>query len=262
MSDRPAEVAALHTRLMKCALEVEPARAYWQRRDPAAEPPAAAEAFADYWFGARSMARVEVLLANFRLRFDAYPQALDVLHRWSSMSPDVRVLVGHWHLQLADPLYRAFTAECLIARHAATRPTVTRDHVADWVTRVGPARWTAATCVQFASKLLSSAYAAGLVAANRDPRPVVFPTVPDDALAYLLYLLRGVDHTGTLTDNPYLVSVGLVGRALDDRLRRLPGVAFARMGALTDLTFEHADLRAWAEATLPLDPRPSAEVAR
>jgi hypothetical protein len=59
------------------------------------------------------------------------------------------------------------------------------------------------TRIQFASKLLSAAYSAGLLAGNRDPRAVVFPRVPDDALEYLMYLLREVTFEGTLLSNPY-----------------------------------------------------------
>jgi hypothetical protein len=103
----PAECTEIHTRLLKCALEVEDARAYWARAGTGA-PVTAKTAFADYWFGARSLARIEVLLANLRARFDAYPEALVVLHAWRDMTPDTRVLVCHWHLQLSDPLYRAF----------------------------------------------------------------------------------------------------------------------------------------------------------
>jgi hypothetical protein len=52
---------------------------------------------------------------------------------------------------------------------------------------------------------------AGLVVGIRDPRPLTFPQIPDEALTYLLYLLREVQLTGTLLDNLYLASVGLVG---------------------------------------------------
>ena len=93
----------------------------------------------------------------------------------------------------------------------------------------GPGRWTMATKVQFASKLLSAAYAAGLVASRRDPRPLTVPRVPDDALEYLLYLLREVEFEGTLLDNPYVASVGLDGRPVcsisvttSPALRRMP----------------------------------------
>ncbi|MCX5953197.1 MAG: hypothetical protein NTZ40_06835 [Cyanobacteria bacterium] len=37
----------------------------------------------------------------------------------------------------------------------------------------------------------------------------MFPLVPDDALTYLLHLLREVDFEGTVLANPYLRSVGL-----------------------------------------------------
>ena len=172
-----------------CTAEVEDARAYWQHTDGSA-PVDAKTAFDQYWFGARSLARVEVLLANFRQRFDAYPPSLSVLHRWAVMSPDSRRLICHWHLQLSDPIYRAFTGTFLVERRSMRDARVDRDVVLRWVRTQFPERWSETTCAQFASKLLSAASEAGLVSAKRDPRKLLFPKVPDLALTYLLYLLR------------------------------------------------------------------------
>lgn len=86
----------------------------------------AERAFSAYWFGARSQPRVELLLANMRVRFEAYPEALAVLRSWPDMDPDTRALVCHWHLQLADPLYRAFTGELLPERRASAPGEITR----------------------------------------------------------------------------------------------------------------------------------------
>ena len=261
------ETTAVHTRLLKCALETEESRAYWRNVDPAdaSDPaPRSQRAFAGYWFGARSLARIEVLLASFRARFDAFPAALAVLRRWRAMPPDVRALVCHWHVQLSDPLYRAFAGEYLAARHAAAAvgpggssgPTVRRDAVVAWVGARGGARWGAATRIQLATNLLSCAFHAGLVAARRDPRPVVFPRVPDDALTYLLYLLRDVACAGTFLANPYLASVGLDGPLLEERLRQLRALDYRRMGDLVDPGWRYPDLGAWAAAALPLEPAP------
>jgi GNAT superfamily N-acetyltransferase len=174
---------------MKCALEVEECRAYWAHTDGTTAI-SARQVFDNYWFGARSLERVEVLLVNMRARFDTFPAALQTLHRWPQMAPDTRKLICHWHLQLADPLYRAFTGAYLVSRRAAPRTELTRDLVVSFVTTSGEPHWSMAARVQFASKLLSAAYAAGLVETNRDPRPLVVPRVGDDALEYLLYLLR------------------------------------------------------------------------
>lgn len=246
---QPAEVTAIHTRLLKCALEVEDSRAYWNHRN-GAPPPTAKLAFDEYWFGARSMSRIEVLLTNLRARFDVYPQALWVLHRWHSMPPETRAAICHWHLQLADPLYRAFSGEYLVARRSGSRPEVTRDLVTAWVTDQGPGRWTMATRIQFASKLLSAAYAAGLITSNRDPRGLAVPRIPDDALEYLLHLLREVAFKGRMLDNPYLRSVGLEGGTLTDRLSTLPSLRFSHQGQLVDFGWRYESLRAWADATV------------
>lgn len=245
MTPSGQETLQVHTRLLKCALEVEEARAWWQRSQPG-QPPTAHQAFEEYWFGAKSLARVEVLITNLRARFDAFPAGLRTLHAWRQMDPVTRVLICHWHLQLSDPLYRAFTGDYLVARREGPRAEVTRDLVVAWVGQQGPGRWTMATRIQFASKLLSAAFSAGLVGSNRDPRPLLSPRVPDPALEYLLHLLRDIRFDGTLLDNPYLRSVGLFGGVLEDRLRALPSLHFQRQGDLVDMGWRHPGLDEWA----------------
>ena len=197
----PRETTLVHTRLSRCALEVEDSRAFWARADGATSV-SAQQAFDEYWFGARSLARVEVLLANMRARFSAFPAALAVLHGWQHMLPETRRVICHWHLQLSDPLYRRFTGAYLAERRAGARPEVTRDLVAGWVGQHGPGHWTMTMRIQFASKLLSAAYSAAVVTSNRDPRPVGTPRVPDEALEYLLYLLRETEFEGTPPRQP------------------------------------------------------------
>lgn len=247
MTERPREATEVHTRLLKCVLEIEGSRAFWAHTDDRVSP-SPRLAFDEYWFGAKSLARAEVLLANMKVRYAAYPDALAVLHRWPHMSPEARRVVCHWHLQLADPLYRRFTGEFLPERRAGVRPEVTRSVVVSWVTAQEPERWTPRTRIEFASKLLSAAYSAGLVASNRDPRPLALPRVPNEALGYLLYLLRDIRITGSLLENPYLRSVGLFGEALEERLRSAPGIDFRRQADLVDFGWTFPDLRSWAEA--------------
>jgi hypothetical protein len=258
----PAEATEIHTRLLKCALEVEDCRAYWAHAAASLAPGAASAAFEQYWFGARSLARVEVLLSNMRARFGAFPAALEVLSRWPEMTPEIRRVVCHWHLQLADPLYRAFTGDFLATRRAEGRPEVTRQVVITWVGHAAMSRWTLPTRIQCASKLLSAAHSAGLIAKTRDPRPLSLPRVPDVALEYLFYLLRHTAFSGSLLQNPYARSVGLEGHALESRLGGLPGLGFGRQGDLVDFGFRFADLREWAAARLgPAAPEPARGVA-
>lgn len=252
---RPSEQREPHTRLLKCALEIEECRAYWSRRVDD-EAPTAERAFEEFWFGSRSLARVQVLLSNLKLRFDTYPDALRALHRWSTspsrMSPDTRRTICHWHLQLADPLYREFTGLFLPERLASPRPEVTRDVVVRFVAESDvDGRWTHASHVQFASKLLSAAYSAGLLQRTRDPRPIVVPRVPDDALEYFVQLLRQLDFAGTVTHNLYFASVGLAGGLLEERLRALTNVGFERQGSLMYLDYRFPTVSAWADARFP-----------
>lgn len=252
--ERAAEVTEIHTRLLRCSLEVEPARAYW--RHAGTDPITAERAFEQYWFGARSLPRVRVLLANMRARFDAYPSALAVLGRWTTMDLATRRAICHWHLQLSDPLYRAFTGGFLAVRHQRQEPQVRRQGVIHWIDEQAPGRWTTSTRIQFASKLLTAAHDAELVSGTRDPRPLVFPMVTDVALTYLLYLLRDVAFEGSLLRNPYLASVGLEGSKLDGRLRGLSGLSFARQGDVHELQWSFASLAEWA-ATAAAPPGPT-----
>ena len=249
VSVRPAEAKELHTRLLKCALEMPDARGLAPRAGRR-RLCKSHRGFRTVRFGARSLARVKVLVANFRVRFDVYPAALRVLSEWTDMEPDTRRLICHWHVQLADPLYRAFTGDYLAVRRLGPRPAVSRDLVVAWVGQEGIPRWSLATRIQFASKLLSTAFSAGLVGSNKDPRPLLLPQVSDDALTYLLYLLREVEFSGTLLDNPYLASVGLGGSILEERLRGLSALSFRRQGDLVDFGWSFPDLAAWASSAV------------
>lgn len=106
---------------------------------------------------------------------------------------------------------------------------------------------TRVTRSQFAGKLLSATSEAGLVSPKRDPRSLLLPIVPDAVLGYLLHLLRAVRFAGTLTDNPMLASVGLTPGLIEPRLRSLPGIAFRRLGGVTEIEWEAPTLAAWAE---------------
>ncbi len=250
MTTQPSETVEFHTRLMKCALEVEHSRAYWQRVASEFGLPSADEAFDQYWFGARSLARVKRLLTDFGERYDKFPSALQVLRAWENMEPPTRRVICHWHLQLADPLYRAFTGAYLAERREQARPEVSRDLIVQWVEHLVPGRWTLTTRVQFARKLLNSAASAGLLRGTRDPRSLQLPRIDDEALTYMLYLLRELTFNGTLLDNPYFASVGLVGDVLERRLRTLAALRFRRQGDLVDVGWKFANLVEWAEAAM------------
>ena len=249
--DGPGEATTIHTRILRLALGVEDSRSYWEHGDQRVPISERAEiAFEHRWFGSKSLERVRFLLSSFVDRYDAFPEALAVLRRWRSMDAAARQVICHWHLQLSDPIYRRFTGNFLVERRAVRDPKIDRDVVLRWVKNEFPDRWSEATCVQFASKLLSAASEAGVISPKVDPRALLIPKVPDLALGYLLHLLRAIRFTGTLIDNPYLASVGLTDGSLDQRLRALSGITFRRMAHLTELDWEHPTLTAWAEAHL------------
>jgi len=247
----PAEETEVHTRILRLALGIEESRAYWANVD-ASIPPGkrAIQAFEKRWFGAKSLVRVKTLLGYLAARYDAFPEALAVLRTWREMDPATRQVICHWHVQLSDPLYRRFTGEFLLERRTLHDPKVDRPAVARWIRQTFPNRWCEATVIQFASKLLSATSEARLVSSARDPRELLLPKVPDRAIEYLLYLLRGVGFEGTLTENAYVCSVGLGAGFLDQRLRTIPGITLRRMGRLAELDWAHPTLSEWAEATL------------
>lgn len=246
--ERPAEATEAHTRILRLALGVEDSRSYWEHVDPVVPVvQRALFAFEQRWFGSKSLERVRFLVSSFADRYDSFPEALAVLRRWRSMDAATRQVLCHWHLQLSDPLYRHFTSTFLVERRGVRDAKIDRDIVVRWVKGEFPGRWSEATYVQFASKLLSAASEAGLVSPKRDPRALLYPKVPDVALAYLLYLLRGLRFTGTLTDNAYLASVGLREGLLDQRLRALADLTFRRMAHLTEFEWAAPDLATWAE---------------
>jgi hypothetical protein len=248
---KPREATEVHTRLLRLALGIEESRAYWEHVDIAVPLVDRANiAFEQRWFGGKSLERARYLVASCADRYDAFPSALAVLRRWRDMDLATRQVICHWHLQLADPLYRRFTGRYLVDRRDSAEARIDRNGVLRWVRGEYPDRWSEATLVQFASKLLSATSEAGLVSAKRDPRALLYPKVTDLALAYLLYLLREVQFEGTLIENPYLASVGLDEGLLDQRLRTLPGLAFRRMGHLTEFEWAAPDLVSWADAFL------------
>lgn len=247
----PAEETEIHTRILRLALGIEEARAYWAHVDPAVPPgERALVAFEQRWFGGKTLERVKTLLPYLAIRYDAFPEALGVLRRWRQMDPATRQVICHWHAQLSDPIYRRFTGEYLIERRTLRDPKVDRPAVARWIRQSFQGRWSEATILQFASKLLSAASEAGLVSPRRDPRSLIFPKVPDAAIAYLLHLLRTVRLQGSLTENPYVASVGLGDGVLEQRLRAVPSITLRRMGHLVEMDWAYPTLTAWAEASL------------
>ncbi len=248
-----AENLKLHTRLMRAGLALEESRLYWQHVDPAVpNAQRAPDAFEGRWFGNKSLRRVKVLLATFAERFDAFPDALDVLRRWRPADLATRRNLCHWHAQLTDPLYRAFTSELLAQRRIHPEPSIDRDVTVRWLEHRNQGKWSPASTVRMANGLLTAAAEAGFCSRNPGRRRLASPDVTDAALTYLLYLLRDVEFEGTLLENPYLGSLGLSGIALEQPLRRLNALEFRRMGELTDFGWRYPDLAAWAENELHL----------
>lgn len=246
---RMAETREIHTRLCRVSLAVDDASVYWRRARPGTPAPELAEtAFAERWFGAKRLPRVLVLLRTFAERFDAFPPALEALHQWRPEEAATRRAVCHWHTQLTDPLYRRFTAELLPARWARRDPTVDRDVAARWLDRLTAARWAPSTNLRIAEGLLAAATEAGLCAPGSGPRALTTPRVTDEALTYLLYLLREVDREGGVLESPYLVSVGLSGTVLEHHLRRLEALDYHRHGDLHDFGWRYESLLAWGES--------------
>lgn len=247
----PHETAVLHNRIKQCTHVLLETAVYWRQAGKATDPIGEAHlAFEERWFGAKSLARVRVLLTCLRARYAAYPQAHAALSRWANMEPDTRRLISHWHLQLTDPLYRAFTGDYLPVRRDHGTGNVDFHAALQWVKSRDPGRWGPTTHAQFAGKLLTASWEAGLVSKAPDPRRILLPSVGDQELSYLLYLLRETVFTGSLTRNPYLASVGLSEGFLDRRLQTLSCLTYRKMAGMEEFVWRYPSFSAWAEATL------------
>jgi len=242
----PAEATVVHTRILRFMLAVDDCYAYWQHagdRMPVADR--ARVAFEQRWFGTKSEARVRTIMTDLVARFEAFPEALALLQRLGTVPSAVRPLVCHVHTQLADPVYRRFTGEMLPTRREQGLTTIDRDTVTRWVDALEPGRWSATTCIKFASNLLATALDAGLVGGRRDPRKLTLAPGPDVILGYVLYLLRDVRIAGSLTDNPYLRSLGVTPATFRAYAGRIPGIRFAELGGMVELTWLEPDLPTW-----------------
>lgn len=247
------EVSQFHTRILRVSLAVEESRAYWEHLSlDTPKGKRATVAFEERWFGNKSMDRVRRLLSEFSHRYDAYPVALDVLMLWQPSDALTRQNICHWHMQLADPIYRAFTGIFLEQRRFQSNAGIDRDGVSRWVSQQLKAEWSSATIQRMATGLIASATDAGLCSENTGTRSLKYPKVTDEALAYWLYLLRGLSFEGTILDNPYLASVGLSEGFLEHRLRRLPGLSFSRMNDLHEFNWQYPDMKSWAIQELGL----------
>jgi len=244
------EAREVHSRLLRCSLCVDESRAYWANVDAERPRKSASGAFEQSWFGTKSEPWTTEILSNMRVRFDAFPDVLRVLAAWRSMRFETRRLICHLHVQLTDPLYRAFTGRFLPERRESIRPSVQRQAVIDWVAAHGPERWALKTQIQFATRLLSCSLAAGLLGGNRDPREALVPRVPDELISYLLYVLREVSFEGTLIANSYLSSLGIVGGIVDDRFHALSSIDYRRVGSTFEIGWRYPDLASWARAEL------------
>jgi hypothetical protein len=241
-------VEQIHTRLITVSLIVDEARTFWRVQNPEQSKAEQIEAaFTERWFGNKSLARVRRLVRALHERFAVIPSTLSTLRQWDPDEYQTRALVCHWHTQLTDPLYRRFTSDFFEQRRRYPEPTVDHDVTLRWVQSTCPGRWSEPTNGRVASGLLSTAHSAGLCAEGPAQRALLFPFVTDDALTYLLLLLREVRFDGTLLSNPYLSSVGLTEGFLELRLRKLSTLRFSRMGDLTDIQWAFPDLKSWGD---------------
>jgi hypothetical protein len=246
-----AEVTMMHTRILRCTLATDDSYAYWRNVDLSVPVEQRARAaFERRWFGLKSEARVDTLIRNMTERFDAFPEALNLLRRLPAVPATLRPWICHLHTQLSDPLYRRFTGEYLPQRRAQGLRSLDRDVVARWVDNLEPGRWSIVTCRKFGTNLLSAAVEAGLLENRRDSRELAPLNVPDDMLGYALYLLRGIRFEGALGEDPYLRSLGLDRDGLPSALQRAPGLAYQRLGRVEELDWQYPDLTTWGVRVL------------
>ena len=245
------EVLQSHTRLLRTSLLTDESRSYWEHlRLDIPKEQRTTIAFEERWFGSKSIARVHLLLNELNHRFDAYPAALKLLLDWQPANPLTRQNIAHWHLQLTDPTYRRFTSAFFEQRRSQGLLEIDRDIVTRWLIQEFKLDWARVTLQRMASSLLTTAAAAGLCSSGTGSRTIAYPKVTDEALGYWLYFLRHLAFVGSLIENPYLRSVGLIDSSLEQRVRQLPGFAFSSMNDLYDFGWQYSDLSSWAVGVL------------
>ncbi len=109
-------------------------------------------------------------------------------------------------------------------------------------------RWSPATCLKFGGNMLATAFEAGLLKDRKDPRKLVLPRPPRQALEYLLYLLREIEFEGDILDSRYLLSVVQDAEALEGAVRGLDSARLQSIGDIRNFEWSHRSLIAWAEA--------------
>lgn len=247
------ETTEFHTRILRVTLSVEESAIFWLRSGPD-EPSSSLNprAFDERWYGGRSVERVKKLHEDFMDRY-SFPGARAALRLWmeKGMPAEAQRLCAHWHMQLTDPLYRAFTGDWLVQRRATGHKTVDRDIVSRWLAESWATDYAPATRQMFAGKLLTSAAQAGLLGPGV-VRAMPLPACGLEPLAYLLHLLRAVHVEGSLLDNVYLRSVEMAGSRLDARLKEGAEAGwwrYSRMGDLVEMSWTWADLGTWRKET-------------
>lgn len=253
VTDLPPEKAEEHTRILRVMLNAEDSRSYVRHaeREDYAHPADADAvrrlAFENRWFGNKSEARVNTLLGDMALRFDPYPDALRALNVWSPPL-DVFSWVCHFHVQLADPIYREFTGKFFPERLNDGYTSIDRGAVAAWVESRWPGRWAPTTVMKFAANMLSTGHQAGLFSGARDPRPLLKPTPPGVAVEYLLYLLREVETSEGFLDGPYMRSITPTRLHAIETIRGLANVSLSVLGDVATMDWAYGTLLEWAEA--------------
>jgi hypothetical protein len=251
--ERLAESTVLHRDLQRCALLVDESVAYWAHVDPRASlPDRVREARRDRWFGAKvQLNAVGNRLKDLAARYDPYPHALRMLQS-VTVPVELRPVVCHLHLGLADVRYRRFTGEYLAERREGGLGPARVEEIAEWLRASEPSFYRSAAFDGLAPRLLVAAREAGLVEDDGALRELGPAEVPPQAIGYALYLLREVRFAGTLRENAYLRGLGIVGeKKVAAAIEAAPGVSLIAGRSATGrdggVEFEEAGLLEWGE---------------
>ncbi len=220
------ESPARHESLSHSALLVDASVSYWEHIDPRSSlADRIDEARRDHWFGTSFQSNhLGARLKEMAARYDAFPHALRLL-QWIPVPVELRPLVCHVHLALADARYRRFTGEYLAERRERELGPTQVDFVANWLRAHEPSLPHRSTYAMLARRLLDAAREAGLVDSDGAARELGPKHVPGPAIAYVLYLLREVQLTGTLRENAYLRGLGIVEeKQVAEAIAAAPGV--------------------------------------
>ena len=201
------EVTTPHTGLLRLGLALSQSVVFWERaREDKPVKALQEQAVAEEWFGSLSATRTRYVVGQLSKRFPF--EAREALSFGDGLEPHQAQLRCHWHLQLADPVYRRFTSQYLLGRWTSPHAMVELEGVIKWVGGLPLAQdWKTVTVRRMGSGLLSAATEAGLCQGGGKKERIL--KVPRSEPEDIIYLRTVLSRAQAMDSLPlYMNSIG------------------------------------------------------